>query len=67
MVTRPVMLRYGVAGLAVGLALVGQLLLVPWFGGDPDTTPFITFFAAVIAAAWFGAWGRVLWPPPSPL
>ena len=55
--TRPGLLRYGIAGLAVGLALVVQLLLVPWFGGDPDANPFITFFAAVIIAAWFGGLG----------
>jgi PAS domain S-box-containing protein len=57
MVTRQILLRYGVAVLAVGLALVGQLLLVPWFGGDPDATPFIPFFAAVIVAAWLGGLG----------
>jgi K+-sensing histidine kinase KdpD len=57
MVNRPVLLRYGVAGLAVGLALVLQLLLVPWFRADPDATPFIAFFAAVIVAAWFGGLG----------
>jgi hypothetical protein len=54
MVMRPVLLRYGVPGLAVGLALVLQLLLVPWFGADPDTTSFLLFFAALIVAAWFG-------------
>ena len=57
MVTRPVLLRYGVAVLAVGVALVLQLLLVPWFGAGPDAAPFIMFFAAVIAAAWFGGLG----------
>jgi hypothetical protein len=43
MVIRPVLLRYGVAGLAVGLALVLKLLLVPWFGANPDATSFIAF------------------------
>src|ERR687886_1589703 len=57
MMIRPVLLRYGVAGLAVGLALVLQLLLVPWFGADPDASPFIAFLAAVIIAAWFGGLG----------
>src|SRR4051794_11235891 len=33
-------LRCSVAVLAVGLALVLQLLLVPWFGIDPDSSPF---------------------------
>ena len=57
MVMRPVLLRYGVPGLAVGLALVLQLLLVPWFGADPDTISFLLFFAALIVAAWFGGPG----------
>jgi K+-sensing histidine kinase KdpD len=51
-------LRCGVAVLAVELALVAQMLLVPWFGGDPDATPFIMLFGAVVVAAWFGG----LWP-----
>src|SRR3712207_3625664 len=57
MVMRPVLLRYGVAVLAVGLALVLQLLLVPWFGTGLDATPFLLFFAAVIVTAWFGGLG----------
>ena len=57
MVMRLAVLRYGVAVLAVGLALVLQLLLMPWFGASPDATPFIVFFAAVMVAAWFGGLG----------
>ena len=57
MVMRPVLLRYGVAGLAVGLALVLQLLLVPWFGAGPDANLFLLFFAALIVAAWSGGLG----------
>jgi PAS domain S-box-containing protein len=38
--------------------LLIQSLLVPMFGGDPDASPFIVFFAAVMVAAWFGG----LWP-----
>jgi K+-sensing histidine kinase KdpD len=50
-------LGYGVAVLVVGLALLLQLLLAPWLGGDPDNNPFILFFGAVIFAAWFGGLG----------
>lgn len=39
------LLRYGVALLAVGLALLVQMLLVPWFETSPDATPFLTFVA----------------------
>lgn len=51
------LLRYGVALLAVGLALLVQMLLVPWFETSPDATPFLTFFAAMMVAAWFGGLG----------
>ena len=50
-------LRYGMALLAVGLALLVQILLVPWFEASPDASPFLTFFAAVMVAAWFGGLG----------
>jgi diguanylate cyclase (GGDEF)-like protein/PAS domain S-box-containing protein len=43
--------------VAVGLALLLQLLLIPLFGGDPDRDPFTMFFAAVIVAAWLGGLG----------
>jgi len=49
--------RYGVAVLATGLALAAQALLIPLFGGGPNSTPFIAFFAAVMASAWFGGLG----------
>jgi PAS domain S-box-containing protein len=48
---------YGVAVLVTGSALLLQLLLVPWLGGNPDNNPFILFFGAVIFAAWFGGPG----------
>ncbi len=51
-------LGYGVAVLAVFLALLLQLVLIPSLGGDPRTSPFLLFFAAVMVAAWFGC----LWP-----
>src|SRR4051812_42296308 len=28
-----------------------------WFGVEPDASPFIMFFAAVMVAAWFGGLG----------
>lgn len=54
---RPWLARYGVALLAVVVALVLQALLIPLFGGDPNSGPFMVFFAAVIVAAWFGGLG----------
>ena len=50
-------MSYGVAVLVVGLAVVVQMLLIPWLGGDPNATPFIMLFGVVVAA-WFGG----LWP-----
>jgi PAS domain S-box-containing protein len=54
------LLDYGIAVLAVGLALLFQFLLTPMFGGDPDSSPFMLFFAAVMVAAWFGGLGAGL-------
>jgi PAS domain S-box-containing protein len=49
--------RYGLAVLATGSAFVLQALLIPLFGGGPNSTPFIVFFAAVMASAWLGGLG----------
>jgi PAS domain S-box-containing protein len=49
--------RYGAAVVAAGLALLLELLLVPWFGGNPNQSPFMIFFAAVMVASWFGGLG----------
>lgn len=49
--------RYGVAALAVGLAVLIQWLLVPVFGVGSNASPFMAFFAAVMVAAWFGGLG----------
>lgn len=51
-------LGYAVAVLAVGLALSLQSVFVPLIGGDPRSSPFLLFFAAVMVAAWIGG----LWP-----
>jgi PAS domain S-box-containing protein len=54
-VTRSLLLRYGLA--AVSVALVGEMkiLLEPLLGRD---SPFLLFFAAVMISAWYGG----LWP-----
>jgi K+-sensing histidine kinase KdpD len=49
--------RYAAAVVAVGLALLLQMLLVPWFGSPPNQSPFMVFFAALVVAAWFGGLG----------
>nr|WP_166395318.1 PAS domain S-box protein [Rubrobacter marinus] len=49
--------RYGSAILAVVLALLLQLLLVPLFGSGPNASPFMMFFAAVMVAAYLGGLG----------
>jgi PAS domain S-box-containing protein len=54
------LLGYGIAVLAVGLALLLQFVLTPFFGGDPNSSPFMVFFAAVMVAAWFGGLGAGL-------
>jgi PAS domain-containing protein len=55
--TRSPLLRYGVAVLATGLALLLQVVLIPWFEVEPDASPFMMFFAAVMAAAYVGGLG----------
>ena len=54
------LLDYGIAVLAVGLALLLQFVLTPVVGGDPDSSPFMLFFAAVMISAWFGGLGAGL-------
>ena len=44
--------RYGLAVVAVGTALLLHFVLIPWLGGDPDSNPFMLFFAAVMVASW---------------
>ena len=50
----PPLARYGIGVAAVGLALVIKLLLDPLIG---EETPFLLFFAAVMAVAYFGGLG----------
>src|SRR5829696_5956747 len=47
-------LRYGVAMLAVGVALLAKLLLDPLTVQD---TPFLLVFSAIIVSAWYGGLG----------
>lgn len=47
--------RYGVAVVAVVLALLLMLLLDPWLA--IAKTPFILFFGAVMVSAWYGGLG----------
>jgi PAS domain S-box-containing protein len=49
-----VALRYGVAVLAVGVAMLAKLLLDPLTVQD---TPFLLVFSAIIVSAWYGGLG----------
>ena len=51
-VTRSQRQRYGVAVLAVGLALGLMLWLDPWVG--MTKSPFLLFYGAVMVSAWYG-------------
>ncbi len=55
--TRSSLPGYGIAVLAVGLALALKLLLDPFLG---EASPFLLFFGAVIIGAWFGGFGAGL-------
>ena len=52
--TLDIALRYGVAALAVGVALLVKLLLDPLTVQD---TPFLLVFGAIIVSAWYGGLG----------
>ena len=47
-------LRYGVAALAVGVALLVKVLLDPLTVQD---TPFLLVFGAIMVSAWYGGLG----------
>src|SRR4051794_22112567 len=51
----PAWMRYGIALLAFGVALVARFLLTPFL--PPTGFPFLTFFPAVILATLFGRIG----------
>jgi Domain of unknown function (DUF4118) len=48
------LLRYGVAVLAVGTAFLVKLLLDPLIVQE---TPFLLVFAAILISAWYGGLG----------
>src|ERR671910_242976 len=52
--TLDIALRYGVAVLVVGVALLIKLLLDPLTVQD---TPFLLVFGAIIVSAWYGGAG----------
>jgi PAS domain S-box-containing protein len=54
---RPASVRYGMAIVALGLAVASRLTLMPVAG---DQFPFLTFFFALVFAAWFGGLGPAL-------
>jgi K+-sensing histidine kinase KdpD len=49
-------LYFAAAGF-VAVATILRFLLDPWLG---DTLPYVTYFAAIVAAAWFGRLGPSL-------
>jgi PAS domain S-box-containing protein len=49
-----IVLRYGVAVLAVGVAMLAKFLLDPLTAQD---TPFLLVFSAIIVSAWYGGLG----------
>jgi signal transduction histidine kinase len=54
---KSVILRYGIAAAAVGLATAVKVGLDPALGQD---SPFVLFFAAVMLSGWFGGVGPVV-------
>ncbi|HVF90010.1 MAG TPA: PAS domain S-box protein, partial [Blastocatellia bacterium] len=55
---RSPLLRYGIAVLSVATATLLRLMLVPLIGAE--RVPFITYFLAVVVAAWYGGLGPAL-------
>ena len=49
--------RYGVALIAVGVAIVIRMALTPWLG---TTFPLATMFSAVAFTVWYAGWGPAL-------
>ncbi|HYP26574.1 MAG TPA: PAS domain S-box protein [Blastocatellia bacterium] len=51
-------IRYGTAVLSVAMATLIRLMLTPLLG--PERVPFITYFLAVVFAAWYGGLGPAM-------
>ena len=49
--------KYGIALLAIAVAIVLRAALTPWMGG---TFPLATMFSAVAFVVWYGGWGPAL-------
>jgi two-component system CheB/CheR fusion protein len=49
--------KYGVALLAVAVAILIRMALTPWIG---STFPLATMFTAVAFSVWYGGWGPAL-------
>ena len=49
--------RYGIALLAIAVAIVLRAALTPWMGG---AFPLATMFSAVAFVVWYGGWGPAL-------
>ncbi len=54
---RRLLFSFLIAAGFVVVATIARMLLDPWLG---NTLPFITYFAAIVAAAWFGRLGPSL-------
>src|SRR5262245_16285724 len=51
---QPRIYRYTIAGALSGAAIVCRMIITSQWGGN---FPFITFYPAILLAAWFGGWG----------
>jgi hypothetical protein len=55
--TKEIYLRYGVAACSIIGGVAVRAALATWLGA---TVPYITFFPAVMFAAWFGGMGPLI-------
>ena len=55
--TSSVISKYGIALLAIAVAILVRAALTPWMG---QTFPLATMFSAVAFVVWYGGWGPAL-------
>src|SRR5687768_13616867 len=55
--TSSVISKYGVALLAIAIAILIRAALTPWMG---EAFPLATMFSAVAFVVWYGGWGPAL-------
>ena len=55
--TSSVISKYGIALLAITIAILIRAALTPWMG---QTFPLATMFSAVAFVVWYGGWGPAL-------